>query len=500
MEIGKSSAEEYHLLRSDVLVICLFTGLYLPQVAHPAVTRPFWIDELFTYYVVTMPDWAGVMDLVQRGADLNPPLFHALTRLGVRVLGESEWVFRLPAMIGYWVFCVMLYVWVRLLGGGQTSALVAMVTPVLSGAVYYASEARPYSLVLGLLGSGLVCYQLAQTPRWQRQATVGLALSLSLAVSLHYLAVLPIGIFWLLEMYQSWHQRRFDRWRWGALLMPLLALALHGPLLYQQAQIPFWKNKLDWKELLDFYRWLFQPWPFLGLVVIVGATPILARRRATPANQPAHVRHWLFAGLVFACLLPTGWMIFLKLVGKTLFVERYLLAAVVGIALLLAYPLRNLTKPYSVLARAGVWAMIGLSGLTLAWQPWQRKLPSVAEIIALPNPSQPIVVDVVKFFQLHHYLGENLPPQVRYVFGIMTYRQPSDPNTGLRAVLRHPRAPRFDDMDEFLGTYRRFYVVCHKTKEPEVVSYLNEKQAPLVRETDEYFVFDYTQSIFQSLK
>jgi hypothetical protein len=101
MEFDTSPAAERRLTRSDTLIIALFTALYVPYVAHAAVTRPFWIDELFTFYVVTMPDWNGVMDLLWRGADQNPPLFHAVTRLIVLAFGESEWAFRLPAMTSY---------------------------------------------------------------------------------------------------------------------------------------------------------------------------------------------------------------------------------------------------------------------------------------------------------------------------------------------------------------------------------------------------------------
>jgi len=101
MEFDTSPAAECRLTRSDTLVIALFTALYVPYVAHAAVTRPFWMDELFTFYIVTLPDWAGMMDLIQRGPDQNPPLFYALTRLVVSVLSEGEWAFRLPAMTSY---------------------------------------------------------------------------------------------------------------------------------------------------------------------------------------------------------------------------------------------------------------------------------------------------------------------------------------------------------------------------------------------------------------
>ncbi|AEP13258.1 hypothetical protein Cabther_B0256 [Chloracidobacterium thermophilum B] len=101
MEFDTSPAAECRLTRSDTFAVGLFTVLYILQVAHAAVTRSFWLDELFTFYIVTMPDWAGMMDLIQRGPDQNPPLFYALTRLVVSVLSEGEWAFRLPAMTSY---------------------------------------------------------------------------------------------------------------------------------------------------------------------------------------------------------------------------------------------------------------------------------------------------------------------------------------------------------------------------------------------------------------
>ncbi len=101
MEFDTSPAAECRLTRSDALAVGLFTALYVLQVAHRAVTRAFWIDELFTSYVITMPDWAGVVDLVQRGADQNPPLFYALMHLVVSVLSKSDRGLSSPVMVGW---------------------------------------------------------------------------------------------------------------------------------------------------------------------------------------------------------------------------------------------------------------------------------------------------------------------------------------------------------------------------------------------------------------
>ncbi|MCS7079967.1 MAG: glycosyltransferase family 39 protein [Chloracidobacterium sp.] len=328
-------------VRRDLLVMAGFTALYAPYVAHAAVTRAFWLDELFTFYIVTMPDWTGMFDLIRRGPDQNPPLFYVVTRLLVGCFGESEWVFRLPAMVGYWVLCVALYFLGRRLGGSPVG-LVAMATPVLTAAVYYAGEARPYGLALGAVGFGAACRRLAEVRTWRPWATAGLAGGLGLAVALHYLALLPVAVLWVLEVIQSRRRRRVSWAIWGGLLSPLLVLALHWPWLHGQARLPFWKTALSWREVWDFYHWLLSPPECLWLALMVGGATVLAQRTALSPPACPNAYEWTAAGLSFALLPPIGWMFVLKLTGKTFFADRYLLATSAGLALLAAYPLRRI--------------------------------------------------------------------------------------------------------------------------------------------------------------
>ncbi len=518
MEFDTSPSAERRLTRSDTLVVGLFTVLYILQVAHAAVTRSFWVDELFTFYIVTMPDWAGMMDLVQRGPDQNPPLFYALTRLVVSVLGESEWVFRLPAMVGYWVFCVTLYLWVRLLGGGQAAALVAMTTPVFTNVVYYASEARPYGLMLGGFGVALVCLALGdiftQKPEACRRAWLGLGASLSLAVAFHYLALIPIGCLWLMEAWRTWRTRQ---WRWGvwaALFAPLAVLAYNWPVFAEQSRLPYWKTRLYWSELGHFHGWMLglrvippeitdmrhawtpNAWSGSVFLAIVGLAMALAWRqrqavqsRWRPVAEEMH-RIWIVLGLVLTFGLPVGWMVLMQTTGKTMFTPRYLLPAVAGLAILLSLGIRHLATFPARILTAGIWGLLTVSTLWASLQPWQLVRPGIAEIADLPNSSLPVVLNVTQFLQVKHYYRDQLP-QVVYVSGIMVYQQPKDPGRGLQALLRNPRTPRFEDFDIFLETHSRFYIGCHKVDNKEMVQKLKDRQAPVIRETDEYIVYEF---------
>jgi len=498
MEFDTSPAAERRLTRSDTFAVGLFTVLYILQVAHAAVTRSFWLDELFTFYIVTMPDWAGMMDLIQRGPDQNPPLFYALTRLVVSVLGESEGAFRLPAMVGYWVLCVTLHLWVRLLGGGQTAALVAMTTPVFTNVVYYASEARPYGLMLGCFGAALVSYTLgdifAQQPDYSRRAWLGLGASLSLAMAFHYLALIPIGCLWLMEACRTWRTRQW-RWAvWAALCVPLVVLAYNWPVFTEQSKLPYWKTELHWFELPDFYRWMLGDWVCLAFLVMVGMAVLWEwrqRRTARETVSPGSRRNaleWLVLGLVLTFGLPAGWMGLMQVTGRTMFTPRYLLPAVAGLAILLTFGVRHLARCPARTLAAGIWMLLTVSTLWVSLQPWQLARPGIEEIVNLPNPTQPVVLNVPRFLTIKHYYRDQLP-QVVHVLGMMTYRQPEDPERGLRALSRNPRAPRFEDRDSFLKTHSRFYYACHKSNK-EVIQDLEELQLPVIRETDEYIVYE----------
>ena len=473
-------------LREDVLTIVLFTLLYVPYVAHAAVTRPFWLDELFTFYIVTMPDWTGMMDLIQRGPDQNPPLFYALTRLVVSVLGESEWAFRLPAMVGYWVFCVTLYAWVRLLGGARAAALTALVTPVLTAAVYYASEARPYGLALGWLGIGLLGWQLTRHQSWQPVGIVGLSIGLSIALALHYLIILPVCLLWAIEGLLAWRQRQLDRRRWIAMFSPLVVLVLHSSFLYQQGQQGFWKIRLEWKELADFYWWLLGSPAYLGLCAVVGLLTWSSLQHHTIHKNDAAV--WLISGVGFLCL-PLLWMTFLKVTHQTMFQERYLLPTLVGLGGITAYGLRHLPEYQTRLTTLAIWCLLSVPVCGAVMQPWRLSPPSVAEVTALPNPDYPVVVAAHLYFPIRHYY----PGQFSQLVYIGPQkREPPSVATGIWALQRHPDAPIWLDNDEFFSLWEgNFYFTCHKTYMKHWIGEFERRGYPIVRETPGYIVYEW---------
>jgi len=164
-----------------------------------SAARPFWFDELLTFHTARLPDFAALWLALSRAADIQPPLFYVTTAAAQKLFGSSEVATRLPALAGYLLMTVCLYLFVR----RRTNVLfgcVAALFPAVTEAFRYSYEARPYGLLLGFSALALLCWQRAisaGTAGHRKFALAGLWLSVSLAVSFHYYAVLvliPIAI------------------------------------------------------------------------------------------------------------------------------------------------------------------------------------------------------------------------------------------------------------------------------------------------------------------
>ncbi|MBA3318515.1 MAG: hypothetical protein H0T50_10550 [Gemmatimonadales bacterium] len=60
------------VFRRRVALILGFTVLYFALEIPAAVYRPFWNDELFTYYIAHAPSIRSVVQAVATGADQHP--------------------------------------------------------------------------------------------------------------------------------------------------------------------------------------------------------------------------------------------------------------------------------------------------------------------------------------------------------------------------------------------------------------------------------------------
>src|SRR5262245_37315366 len=202
-----------------------FSIVYFAVTGLIAARRPIWTDEFFTLFISRAALYKEFWNALLTGADQHPPLFYLITHASLSLFGESELALRFPAIVGFWLFCVSIYIFARQRISVPYS-FAAMVFPLATGAYLYAYEARGYALVLAFTGTSLVCWQATANAARRKYASAGLALSLFAAVGSHYYALLLLPPLILGELIRTYSQRRLNIAVWlafSAAFIPLIA-------------------------------------------------------------------------------------------------------------------------------------------------------------------------------------------------------------------------------------------------------------------------------------
>ena len=185
-----------------------------------AISRPFWFDELFTVAIAGQKTLGDMWMAMRRGFDSAPPLFYLIERFALAVPIKKEVALRLPSILAFPCTLVSLYTYAKRRHGEMIACVCAFL--VLSTILFhtYPIEARSYSMMIACIVSAMVCYQRLPSRRW----TVAFGLSLVVAESLHYYAVLAMVPFWFAEVFLVLRTRSI-RWPvWAALVCGVLPL------------------------------------------------------------------------------------------------------------------------------------------------------------------------------------------------------------------------------------------------------------------------------------
>jgi hypothetical protein len=325
--------------------------LLVAGAAVAACYRPLWNDELFTLTLATLPTWGDTLAALRTGGEQLPLPYYGLMRGVAAVLGTGALALRLPALLGFLGGCAAIFLFLhrRI---ARTEALIAALLPSLGPFHFYAFEARPYGLVLGLSGAALCCWQRVAEPARRRRALAGLFLSLALAVACHYYAALVVVPLAAGELVRTHQRRRIDGAAWAVLVgAPVPALLGSLPLLAHVGDLAatFWARP-SLLRLAHAYAWALVPVGVLGLAVLLTA---LARACLRPAAPRALARP-TWRGL--ARTLPADeWAAVLGLAALPLlawglahvtgaFTDRYAIGAVLGVSILAVLPLSALLR------------------------------------------------------------------------------------------------------------------------------------------------------------
>jgi Dolichyl-phosphate-mannose-protein mannosyltransferase len=217
--------------RLTIIGIAFVSAIYFADIFLKASRKLFWFDELFAFYLCRLPTFRDTWSAVTRGADFNPPLFYLLTRFTQRLFGDGLIGTRLPEIIGVWLFCICLFLFVAR-RTGVISGFIAGAFPFFTLAQYYAYEARAHGMVLGWCGLTLLCWQRNDEGRARYLWLTGFGLSLAGALLTHVCAIYLLVPFAVVEGYSFLVRARVN---WGivtvmALVSSSVILVVYRPL------------------------------------------------------------------------------------------------------------------------------------------------------------------------------------------------------------------------------------------------------------------------------
>jgi hypothetical protein len=332
-----SRSSPFKLNWLTALGIVLVSIVYFTDIFLKASHKCFWFDELFTVYLCRLPSFSSTWSAVMHGADFNAPLFYLLTRGAQRLFGEGLIVTRLPEMVGFWLFCICLFLFVSR-QAGVVSGVIAGIFPFFTQAKYYAYEARAHGIILGFCGLALLCWQRNAEGRARYWWLGGFGLSLLGALLTHIYGVYLLVPFAIVEIYNLIKRRRPN---WGIIAMMALALTLVTLTVYLPLLRVF-RTTMPASVSPAFYgsleRFLINvigsATIILFLFLLLSAANALRRnQQAQPAEAMPGREMVLAAG--FACI-PLAGLIGCRLTHGP-FLDRYFLSSIAGYAIVAGF-------------------------------------------------------------------------------------------------------------------------------------------------------------------
>ncbi len=343
-------------------------GIYFVLAERVAMVRPLWHDEVYTVAFCRLPTMGDVWRALASGVDQTAPLGYVFIRLAHALAPDSVWALRLPSIIGFALLPLVLFLMLRR-RVPPFYALAGALVPFATQALHFSWEARSYAVALGFEGLALLAWELAGDPGPRRRwAVAGLALASAAAVSCHYAAVLIVFPLALGELVRSLERGRFVPALWAALAAPVVPLAFFFPLMRgARTYSVFWAQP-SLRTLPDAYSYLVgmaSPL-FIGLGILWLGWLVLGR---SPRLELRGLRPGLAVAAGFLMLPAVG------VAGSFLsggFTPRYVIWAVPGLALTLAYVTAATAGSSVVLGRVLAVSLVvaALAILITGWRKW----------------------------------------------------------------------------------------------------------------------------------
>lgn len=218
LRAARNSFENGVLARWQAVAIPALAVLLYAAAVIFSGARPFWHDELYTFYIAQAPTLGQMFHQIR--LDLNPPLEYLVVRGSISVFGTSEYAARLPSILAFFVASGCLY-WFMKRRFSSSYGVLAVAVLWTTPFFYYATEARPYALVLALFGIALLAWTYRAEGRRPKTALAILALAVCGMMLTHFFAMFYLLPFGLAELVRDYRRRKIDFPVWASLILPI---------------------------------------------------------------------------------------------------------------------------------------------------------------------------------------------------------------------------------------------------------------------------------------
>jgi hypothetical protein len=398
--IGKESEARARSEPSYELWIVL-TALSLLYVAAvlKANRRFVWFDELYTLDIARAKTIPLIWQLIGR-FDFQPLTGYLFSRFSMALFGRSPFGLRFPSMLEFYVGSMALFFYVRRKVGISYAAAAVLI--LWLGATFrYATEARPYALLMMSFSTLLLCWDIATTSEKRGLAVGGVALSNLAMLSAHIFAPLSLFPFLAAEVMRFSRTRKADFALWAALLVPTAAMVLYIPLLKGAGSLYFPPEfQASLGKIVHFY---------LDSINIISVALLLALCAALIVSQEkpwiGSVRGWRREEMALLGLILLN-PILLNIVLRWrhgAFWDRYTITtrAVIYIGMAVLLGIRLLHNHYAGYAAAAVLLFFCVRTDVLGASPSPVK---DASALAAVRSDLPLVdASAVTFFEMNHH-------------------------------------------------------------------------------------------------
>lgn len=327
------------------LCFAAFSILILASTAYVSSQKYLWWDEVISYLVAGSPDFSTILKALRAGADGQPPLFYAITYPLVSWFGNSELVLRLPSLIAFWLATVFVFLAVRR-RTNYVCAFAAAFILCISNSFPYATEARPYALVLLFASASFWVWQGIRVGFRRLTALPVFTLLIAAGISVHYYGFLIAVPLLAGEVVLTYNTRKPD-------IPVIVSICLGGvPIIFLRPYLAAvrlyatdFPTSTTFASLQDLYFSILANPIFFG-ILIVG---VLVLASAFRSNEGTIVKldvgsipnyEWAAAATyLFLPLLAWGLSFFTKAIYP-----RYVICVCIGAAILIGFFLFVLRK------------------------------------------------------------------------------------------------------------------------------------------------------------